>query len=305
MSESDIRPKILIVDDQKENIDLLMELFRDQYRVAAATTPERALKVAAGDSPPDIVLLDILMPGMDGYEVCRRLKSDESTRNIPVLFVTAVSEVMDATKGFDVGAVDYITKPFHPPTVKARVRLHLDLKKKHELLETYAFLDALTEIHNRRRFEEVIEAEWNRARRSGQPLSLILMDVDFFKSFNDTYGHGQGDECLRRVAKVVAGSLSRTSDFVARYGGEEFMVLLPYTDHDQAMTIAGRLSEAVDELAIPHGASRAADHLTVSMGVATAHPNQDIGYARIVDTADTALYDAKHAGRHCVRGIVI
>jgi len=236
----DARPKILIVDDNKQNIELLMELFRGEYRVAAAVNATRAMKIALSDAPPDLILTDILMPDIDGYQLCGLLKENPATKNIPIIFVTAVSEVMDENRGFALGAVDYITKPFHPPMVKARVRLHLNLKRKQELLEQYAFIDALTEIPNRRRFDEVMESEWNRATRSENHLSLIFMDIDHFKKYNDTYGHGRGDECLRKVAGAIKGSMRRAGDFVGRYGGEEFAVVLPYVNYDEAMLLAER-----------------------------------------------------------------
>lgn len=304
-TKRDDRPKILIVDDTKENIDLLLEVFRDEFRVSAATNAERALKLARADQPPDIILLDILMPDMDGYQLCAALKNDATTKGIPVVFVTAVSEVMDATRGFAAGAVDYITKPFHPPMVKARVRLHLDLKSKYDLLESYAFIDALTEVNNRRRFDLVLEDEWNRARRSKRPLSLIYLDVDHFKLFNDTYGHGAGDDCLRRLAAAMAGALHRSGDFIARHGGEEFMILLPYTDPDEAADIAQHLNRIVDGLAIPHVSSPVAAQVTVSMGVVSVDPDARLSTREIVDAADRALYAAKHAGRHRIERVAI
>ena len=233
VQQQDSRAKILIVDDNKQNIELLMELFRGEFRVAAALNAQRAMKIALSDSPPDLILMDIIMPDIDGYELCAQLKENPATKNIPVIFVTAVSEVMDENRGFDLGAVDYITKPFHPPMVKARVRLHLNLKRKQELLERYAFLDALTEIPNRRRFDDIMDNEWNRAIRTETPLSVIFMDIDYFKKFNDTYGHGQGDECLRRVATAITRPMRRAGDFVARYGGEEFAAVLPYASNDE------------------------------------------------------------------------
>jgi len=184
MKEQKKQEKILIVDDNKQNIDILVDLFKKKYKIVPAIKPERAIEIAQSDNPPDIILLDILMPGMDGYEVCRILKNDEKTKNIPIIFVTAVSEVMDATKGFATGAVDYITKPFHPPMVKARVEMQLNLKRKQELLENFAFIDALTEIPNRRRFNKVSEDEWNRAMRSAYPITFMMIDIDFFKLFN-------------------------------------------------------------------------------------------------------------------------
>jgi len=307
----DNRSKILIVDDTKENIELLMELFRNEYRVSAATTPERALKLARSQPPPDLILLDILMPGMDGYQVCAALKGDEATKRIPVIFVTAVSEVMDAAKGFASGAVDYITKPFHPPVVKARVALHLDLKNKYDLLETYAFLDALTEIPNRRRFERTLDEEWRRAQRSGQPLSLLFFDVDHFKRFNDRYGHGKGDQCLRQVARAASSVLRRSGDFICRYGGEEFMVVLPNADAEQSANRAQDISDAIDALGIPHEDSPTHASVTISIGLCTVWPqppdasSSNVTAAQLVEAADKALYRAKNAGRHRIERVEI
>ena len=300
MPGNDTRRKILVVDDNRQNIEMLMDLFKDDYKITAAITPERALKVAATDPVPDIILLDIVMPGMDGYEVCDALKKNEKTKDIPVIFVTAVSEVMDETKGFCVGAVDYITKPFHPPVVRARVELHLEMKHRQELLETYAFIDALTDIPNRRYFDDHLETEWNRALRSERPLSLMLADIDHFKEYNDTYGHGCGDAVLRGVAQAVQDALRRAGDFVARYGGEEFVAVLPYTDADKVQETACQVMLAIEGLAIEHKTSPVADHLTMSIGVATAYPSEGVTPATFLREVDRALYQAKGRGKNCV-----
>ena len=297
------RSKILIVDDNPQNIELLMELFKDEYKIAAATNAQRALKIAASHTPPDIILADILMPEMDGYDLCLALKKDTKTQNIPVIFVTALSEILDENRGFSLGAIDYITKPFHPPVVKARVRLHLDLKRKQELLEKYAFIDALTEIPNRRRFDEVMDCEWNRAMRSGNVLSLIFMDIDYFKTYNDTYGHDIGDECLRRVAACLQNSMRRAGDFVARYGGEEFAAILPYTNYTDAIAMAKHITKNVDDLAIEHKTSDACRHLSLSMGITTIRPSETSRPSDFLKTADTMLYSAKEKGRHSIQGI--
>jgi len=293
--------KILIVDDNSQNLEILMDLFRDDYKVVAAINGERTLKIAASDSPPDLILLDIIMPEMDGYELCTLLKENEATKNIPVIFVTAVSEAMDETRGFALGAVDYITKPFHPPMVKARVKLHLNLKRKTDLLEQLAFMDGLTEIPNRRRFDEVLEIEWNRARRSGSHLSLLLMDIDHFKLYNDTYGHGSGDECLRLVAGAIQASLRRAGDFVARYGGDEFAVVLPRADAEEAMAVGRMILGCVDRLAIPRNASAAVPHVTLSIGAATLQQDRQQDLADFIELSDKALYAAKNSGRHRIQ----
>ena len=275
-----------------------MELFRTDYKIAAAINAERALKIAFSNSPPDLILTDILMPQMDGYELCSRLKENPQTKDIPIIFVTAISEIMDETRGFALGAVDYITKPFHPPMVKARVKLHLNLKRKQDLLEKYAFIDALTEIPNRRQFDKVKDQEWNRALRLGQSLSLIIIDIDHFKLYNDTYGHGRGDDCLRKVASTMENVLRRASDFVARYGGEEFAVILPDSDSSKALDIAKQIQDEIDVLAIPHDSSPVAPQVTLSMGVSTLVPEKGKNMQELIDSADAKLYKAKFSGRN-------
>jgi len=301
ISDTAAREKILIVDDNKQNIDLLLDLFKDDYKVTVAITPERALKAARSEAKPDIILLDIIMPGMDGYEVCTLLKQDNATLHIPIIFVTAVSEAMDEAKGFALGAVDYITKPFHPAMVKARVKMQLNLKRKQELLEEFAFIDALTEIPNRRRLNEALDREWHRASRSGQPLSLLFLDVDHFKRFNDTYGHGRGDEALRKVAREIDQCLQREGDFVARYGGEEFVVVLLNADAEFAKATAQMLCEAVDSLGISHETSPVASHLTVSIGLVTVQPSPEKSIEHVMRVLDQAMYAAKSGGRHSIK----
>jgi len=297
MTGKDLRRKILIVDDNKQNIEILMDLFKEEYKVTAAITPQRALKVAATAPQPDIILLDIVMPLMDGYDVCKELKRDEKTKDIPVIFVTAVSEVMDEAMGFKVGAVDYITKPFHPPMVQARVAMHIEMKRRQELLEKFAYFDALTDIPNRRYFDDHLDKEWNRALRSQRPMSLLLMDIDNFKEYNDAYGHGSGDVALRKVAQAIKASLRRAGDFVARYGGEEFAAVLPYTDEAKARETAWQISQAVESQEIEHKSSPVAKLLTISTGLATAAPSSGIAPQDILKAADAALYKAKRQGK--------
>jgi diguanylate cyclase (GGDEF)-like protein len=249
---------------------------------------------------PDLILLDVLMPGMDGYETCARLKADRLLRDIPVIFVTALDEVSEETRGLEVGAVDYLTKPISAPIVKARVRTHLELKRYQDVLRRLACLDGLTGIGNRRRFDELLEQEWRRAARTGQPLALILADVDDFKAYNDHYGHLAGDECLRLVASTLAAAIKRSMDLLARYGGEEFACLLPETDLTGAVVVARRLVTAVAELRIPHAYSGAAACVTISAGVASIIPSQDGSASALVQAADTCLYRAKKEGRNRV-----
>jgi len=296
---------LLIVDDTPENIKILIETLKDDYKIIVATSGEKAMKILDTEEDlPDLILLDILMPGIDGYDVCKWLKNNDHTRNIPVIFVTAISEVMDESKGFKLGAVDFITKPFHPPIIKARVNAHISLKLKSDMLEMLASIDALTNISNRRKFDEVIEKEWKRAHRYKCPLSVIMIDVDKFKQYNDNYGHALGDTCLKDIAKILKDSLKRPYDFVARYGGEEFIIVLPDIDSKGAQQVGILVKSSVENLNIPHEYSDVADHVTVSMGIATMYPakNQKPHFA-IVEAADQLLYEAKETGRNkfCVK----
>ncbi|WP_029933576.1 diguanylate cyclase [Thiomicrospira pelophila] len=291
---------VLIVDDISSNIQVLANALQTDYRIKVATNGQRALEICRSESPPDLILLDIMMPEMDGYEVCRELKSDTETSSIPIIFVTALSEATDEEKGLNLGAADYITKPFHLPIVKARVRNHLNLKLKTDLLEEMSHVDGLTHIANRRHFDEMMKKEARRVTRISQPLSLIMLDIDYFKNFNDNYGHGLGDECLIQVAKAMRGIIQRPSDLLARYGGEEFAVILPETPLEGALKVAQALRETIENLAFPHAYSKVADHVTISLGVASNERDQKISVENLLKQADQALYKAKKAGRNQV-----
>jgi diguanylate cyclase (GGDEF)-like protein len=299
---SDEKPLILIVDDTPANIQVLADGLRRDYRVKVATNGPTALELAGRDGGPDLVLLDVMMPGMDGYEVIRRLKAGEGTHNLPVIFITAKSDPDDEARGFELGAVDYIVKPFHMPVVRARVRTHIDLKRKSDLLESLARLDGLTRIPNHRSFQETLQHEWLRARRHQWSLALIMADVDCFKQYNDNYGHAAGDECLRRIAATLGEGVRRPADFLARYGGEEFVALLPQTQLEGAMRIAERMREAVECAGIPHAYSSVAPVITMSLGVAVDVPTDERAPAEMVEAADRAMYRAKKDGRNRVCG---
>jgi len=294
------KPKLLVVDDEKTNLDVLTGLLSQEYRIVVAKDGVQALRRLATPPVPDLVLLDVIMPGMDGFEVCRKMKENLSTRNVPVIFVTCRSSEEDEALGFDVGAVDYITKPFIPAIVKARVRTHVELKRRGDMLERLSNFDALTGIANRRRFDEFLQFEWNRSLRTGHALSLLLADVDYFKLFNDNYGHGQGDQCLIQVARALSRPMQRTMDLVARYGGEEFACILPETSAAGALAVAERMRGSVLDLQVAHAFSKVASFVTVSLGVATMIPDKDQTFARLVEKADNALYQAKNQGRNRV-----
>ena len=292
------RHRLLIVDDQPANVRVMAEALRDRYDLYFATTGARALEIASS-SDIELVLLDVVMPDVDGFEVCRRLKSDERTNRIPVIFVTAREEISDEARGFDVGGVDYIVKPIQPAIVRARVGTHLELKHTRDLLEALALVDPLTGIANRRRFDGTLEQEWKRALRNGTWFSLALIDVDFFKSYNDTYGHARGDDCLRAIAQALLTVTRRPADLAARYGGEEFALVFPETDGHAASMLMTALLDGVRRLAIPHSASRCAEHVSVSAGMVSTIPTT-LDVTSIVEFADQLLYEAKANGRNRV-----
>ena len=241
------RPCVLVVDDEPINIQALYQVFAADCQVLMATHGEQALALCR-ERHPDLVLLDVLMPGLDGLEVCRLLQAESATQDIPVIFVTARSDPDAETRGLEAGAVDFIAKPFNPTIVRARVRTHLTLKLQSDLLRQMVFIDGLTAVHNRRFFDDRLEAEWGRAMRNRSSLSLLMIDVDHFKAFNDRHGHQGGDQRLRVVADVLRRCIRRSSDIIARYGGEEFACILPESDPDAVMLLARMILERVREL---------------------------------------------------------
>ncbi len=292
--------KILIVDDERLNLYTLVELLAPNYTTVIAKTGEQALKRAFSAVPPDLILLDIVMPGMDGYEVCKKLKADPRTENIPVIFITVMSGEQNEYKGLRLGAIDYITKPFSPDIVTARIRNHLELKRRGDLLARMSFLDGLTGIANRRHFDKFFQHEWMCGLRADSKLSLVMMDIDHFKQFNDRYGHLAGDACLQRVAKTIDDTLQRTTDLAARYGGEEFAAVLPMTEEKGAFDTAEKIRKKIMALAIPHDYVSAAGSVTLSLGVATMVPVQEKNPADLINAADKALFSAKANGRNRV-----
>jgi diguanylate cyclase (GGDEF)-like protein len=294
------RPRLLVVDDQPLNIQVIHHALGQDCQVLMATSGKQALELCH-NHPPDLVLLDVEMPEMDGFEVCQRLKADPTTRHIPVIFVTAHNESDFETKGLELGAVDFISKPVNASVLRARVKSHLLLKFQSDVLRSLVFFDGLTGVYNRRYFDQQLLREWARSSRSGMPLSLIILDVDFFKRFNDHYGHQAGDDCLRQIADLLKNGLRRVTDMVARYGGEEFVCLLPDTPLDQAMEIARHLQSLVRSRAIAHQDSDVDQVVTISLGVACGIGNS--GDAQVLlALADLQLYNAKNSGRGCTRG---
>lgn len=292
------RETILIVDDEPQNLHLLGESLMDEYEVLVATSGEEAISRTQTNTPPDLILLDIMMPQMDGMQVCQKLKEDSDTANIPIIFITARDEVADETQGLAVGAVDYITKPFSPAILKARVKTHLKLKAQTDMLTQLSLVDELTGIPNRRHFDMSLRQEWQRLARSGEYLSVVMIDVDHFKQYNDNYGHSAGDECLQQVAKALDSVINRAGDMVARYGGEEFVGLLPGVNGDNSVIIGEWFRRAIEKLELEHQHSSAADIVTISIGIATCRPKEHNDPRKLLELSDQALYTSKASGRN-------
>lgn len=290
-------PRLLVVDDQPANIQAIYQAFSADHQVLMATGGEQALKLAAAKQP-DLILLDVVMPGMGGHEVCRRLKADLATRDIPVIFVTAHNDEAAETQGLALGAVDFISKPINPAIVRARVKTHLTLKAQADLLREWVYVDGLTGVCNRRGFDEQLASEWGRAVRDRSDMSVVLLDVDFFKRYNDHYGHQAGDACLRAVGTFLRQAVKRPGDLVARYGGEEFVCLLPSTPLDGALEFARQLGAGIESLGLAHAQSSVSSVVTVSLGVCATTGNEPGTAETLVRAADAELYRAKQTGRN-------
>ena len=313
-----IEPRLLIVDDDTVTIRLLIQILDDMGTIHFTTRGSEAVDMARSISP-DLILLDVEMPDIDGISVCERIKSDPAFQDVPILFVTVHSDVDMEVRALAAGAVDFITKPPHPHVVRARVKSYLALKQRSDQLRRLTTIDGLTGVGNRRAFDAALDIEWRRACRTGEPLSLLMIDVDHFKRFNDSYGHQAGDDCLRGVAQTLAAAINRPGDVTARYGGEEFAMLLPNCVRDHAVTFAETVLTRVAALGVPHAASDVASHVTVSIGAASFTSvcqaeraelrkgggcsileSCRLGSADLLKAADLALYEAKNGGRNRV-----
>jgi len=299
---------VLIVDDIPENLSVLHDALDEAgYTVLVATNGETALQ-RARHSLPDVILLDAMMPGMDGFEVARRIRQLETAGEwTPIIFLTARTSDADLEKGIAVGGDDYLIKPVSETVLAAKVRamqriaqmrysllvLTRKLDEANQELTRLSSLDGLTAIANRRQFDETLLREWRRGSRQGRPLALLLADVDLFKQFNDGYGHQVGDECLKAVARTLTSVLRRPADLVARYGGEEFAVILPDTDITGALLVAEGMRSAVEKLGITHRFASSTGHVTISIGAAAVIPGRGV-----IKAADDALYQAKQGGRN-------
>lgn len=291
------KSSILLVDDDPIIIRCMSRLLSEVATLRFATHGEAALRLAR-ESVPDLILLDSEMPGMSGFEICEILKADPDFADVPVIFVTSHSDTAVHVAGLELGAVDFIAKPISEPLLLARVKTQLRIKNLTDELRRISTVDALTAVANRRRLDERLEREWLRCLRDKDPIAVLLVDVDFFKLFNDHYGHPAGDSCLQAVARALSTSCQRPADLVARYGGEEFAILLPQINLAGAEVVAQRVLDAMASLAIPHVASSIASHVTVSLGIGFMDDPVAVGQGLdLVAAADHALYAAKKAGR--------
>jgi len=293
------KPLIMIVDDTPINIHALAKVLDSDYEIKVAKDGMSALKIASKEKL-DLILLDIMMPVIDGYEVCQKLKADDLLKEIPVIFITAKDEDESETYGLKLGAVDYITKPFNPDIVKLRVKNHIKLKRQQDFLSKLSFIDGLTGIPNRRALNEHLEREWKRAIRLDSSMSFLLIDIDHFKKYNDNYGHIAGDDCLKTVAIELLNVHKRPCDLFARYGGEEFASVLADTDLDGAMHVGSKIMACISDLNIAHAYSPVSDHVTLSIGISSFNPKHQHGASSniLIQEADSLLYHAKKNGRN-------
>ena len=292
------KPTILVVDDMTTTLLLLHDLLKDTYEVKIAKSGTKALEILESPNDIDLILLDIEMPDINGYDVCRKIKNNETIKNIPIIFITGRTSQEDEEYGLNLGAIDYITKPFNKAIVKLRIKNYLNLKIKNDMLEKLSMYDGLTNIRNRRFFDETFEKTFSEIKRDKKSLAVLMIDIDFFKPYNDNYGHGQGDETLRKVAKALEKTIKRASDFVARYGGEEFVILLKDINKDGVEAVANNLLNAVRELKITHEFSKIENYVTISIGASFYNSNSDITKLELLLKADETLYEVKNGGRN-------
>lgn len=287
--------KILIVDDQQINLDIISNHLAPYFKICFAETGIEAIDTCLQHSP-DLIVMDVEMPDMNGLIACKKLKSNPNFSHIPILFSTAITSEENENECWKAGGDDFLTKPINPLTLINRVKSHIQKKLQADILRELIFRDGLTGIYNRSYFDDYCPAQMSLSERSKRPLSILMIDIDFFKKFNDYYGHVEGDECLKQVATTIQSSLRRPTDIVARYGGEEFICVLPDTDKAGASEVADNICRAVFNLNIEHKESPY-HYLSVSIGI-TCRANEDT-LDEIVSAADKRLYRAKSTGKNC------
>ncbi|TLX46308.1 diguanylate cyclase response regulator [Pseudoalteromonas phenolica] len=279
---------ILIVDDDPLNRVVLENTLSDEYSISLCASGEEAVSFLESNTV-DLIISDIRMPGMSGYDLLEKLKEKQSTYSIPFIIISASNSYNDEAKGLEMGAMDYITKPFSPVIVKARVKNHLAIKQKNDLLEKLAAIDGLTEIPNRRLLDETLASYWQGCSQSHESFSLFLVDIDYFKEFNDNYGYAAGDECLIKVAQALDESSRKHDGFVARYDGVRFAALQKGKDKEQISLFAKHMHDVIDALKIPHKSSPICAHVSISIGI--VHIDKDFNGSDqdVLKIADDAL----------------
>jgi diguanylate cyclase (GGDEF)-like protein len=298
MGESD-KFRILVIDDERTNLMVLNQILSPEYTVFTAKSGEEGLSRVSSD-PPDLILLDIILPGMNGFELLKLLKDSPETSSIPVIIITGLDNDIDEERGLLLGAVDYISKPFKNHIVIARVKTHIQIVQHIRMIERLGLIDPLTNISNRRCFDERLAVEWRRVTRDKQPIAFMMMDVDKFKTYNDTYGHPQGDTLLRTIAKIFNSAARRPGDLASRLGGEEFGVLLPGTGLEGALEVAEEIRSHVEAARIPTADGKTITTVTISIGVTVREPFDEVSPEDFISRADTNLYKAKETGRNRV-----
>jgi diguanylate cyclase (GGDEF)-like protein len=292
------KPRVLVVDDQPVNIQVIYQILANEYQVFMATSGSQALTFCQ-KTPPDLILLDIAMPQMDGLETCRKLKEQPQLADIPIIFVTSLEQQAEENQCWQVGGSDFILKPVNHVTLKNRVRAQITLKQQNQYLKQLAFIDGLTNLWNRRFADDYLARQLSLSHRQQHELTLMMIDIDLFKQYNDHFGHLQGDDCLKSVCQLLASCLKRPSDVLARFGGEEFICILPGCKWQDAELLGQVMVQAVADGALPHPLSPYR-FVTVSIGLASTGLSI-MQASELIATADQALYQAKDQGRHrCV-----
>jgi len=289
---------ILVAASDASNRQNLAHSLQKDYRVSFATNSREVFKVCGSENAPDLIIMDLNIRESDGFTTCLILNERESSHNIPVILVSHDNKLEQELHAFDNGASDFIATPFDDNVLKARVRKLLRSKRTNDLLAQFARLDSLTELANHREYERVIEKEWSRAVRANNPISLILLDLDHFKSYNQHYGILKGDECIIKVAHIIKDGFKRPSDTIARYSSEKFVAILPNTDEEGALKLATNISQELEQLDLHHEYTPDSQRITVSQGIATVLPSPSLQPKMLFEAADNALREAKQTGRN-------
>lgn len=290
--------KILIIDDIRLHAAQLKSILEDVYEITIAQTAEEGLAYA-GTGDFSLILLDVVMPGMDGFTLLKKLQEELATQSVPVILITSLSAIEDEQHGLTLGAVDYITKPFHPLIVKARVNTHIKLYNYRRQAERQSKTDQLTGVANRRQHDHYSAIRWNEAYRLHVPFSICMFDIDRFKAFNDTFGHPAGDKVITTVAQAISAHMQRNTDFFGRYGGEEFVGFNVGSNLDRTFKHMKKIRQEIEDLHIPHDPS-VSEWVTVSIGGVTVIPKEKDMYDSYLKMADNMVYEAKKQGRNRV-----